>query len=60
MDTAKAMALIGGRHYCTPEDVNSMRYSVLRHRIMLNFAALADGIQEEAIIDAIFNAVKTP
>ena len=60
MDTAKAMALIGGRHYCTPEDVKSMRYSVLRHRIMLNFAALADGIEEETIIDAIFNSVKTP
>ena len=60
MDTAKAMALIGGRHYCTPEDVNAMRYSVLRHRIMLNFAALADGIEEETIIDAIFNSVKTP
>lgn len=60
MDTAKAMALIGGRGYCTPEDVKSMRYAVLRHRIMLNFAALADGIQEETIIDAIVNSVKTP
>ena len=60
MDTAKAMALINGRYYCTPEDVKAMRHAVLRHRIMLNFAALADGIQEETIIDAIFNAVKTP
>ena len=60
MDTAKAMALIGGRSYCTPEDVKAMRYSVLRHRIMLNFAALADGIEEETIIDAIVNSVKTP
>lgn len=60
MDTAKAMALINGRYYCTPEDVKSMRHVVLRHRIMLNFAALADGVEEETIIDAIFGAVKTP
>jgi len=60
MDTAKAMALINGRYYCTPEDVKAMRHAVLRHRIMLNFAALADGIEEETIIDAIVGAIKTP
>ena len=60
MDAAKAMALISGRNYATPEDVKSMRHSVLRHRIMLNFAAMADGIQEETIIDAIVNSIKTP
>lgn len=60
MDAAKAMALINGRDYCTPEDVKAMRYTVLRHRVMLNFAAVADGVQEETIIDAIFGAVVTP
>ena len=37
-----------------------MRYSILRHRIMLNFAAMADDIKEETIIDAIIGTVKTP
>ena len=60
MDTAKAMALINGRNYVTPDDVKAMRHSVLRHRVMLNFAAVADGVQEETIIDAIFGAVVTP
>ncbi len=60
MEVAKAVALINGRSYCIPDDVKSMRYSVLRHRIMLNFAAMADGIKEETIIDAIIGAVKTP
>ncbi|MDO4966203.1 MAG: MoxR family ATPase [Lachnospiraceae bacterium] len=60
MDAAKAMALIQGRNYCTPEDVKSMRQSVLRHRIMLNFAAVADGVQEEMIIDKIVGAINTP
>ena len=60
MDAAKAMALINGRNYVTPDDVKAMRHSVLRHRVMLNFAAVADGVQEETIIDAIFGAVVTP
>lgn len=60
MDVAKAVALANGRVYCIPDDVKMMRYSVLRHRIMLNFAAVADGISEETIIDAIIGAVKTP
>lgn len=60
MDVAKSVALINGRNYCIPDDVKSMRYSILGHRIMLNFAAMADGIREESIIDAIVGAVKTP
>ena len=60
MEVAKAVALTNGRGYCIPEDVKAMRYSVLGHRIMLNFAAMADGIKEETIIDEIVGAVKTP
>ena len=60
MEVAKAVALINGRTYCIPDDVKTMRYSILRHRIMLNFAAMADGIKEETIIDAIIGTVKTP
>ena len=60
MEVAKAVALINGRTYCTPEDVRTMRYAILGHRIMLNFAAMADGIKEETIVDAIIGAVKTP
>lgn len=60
METAKAVALINGRRYCVPDDVKALRYSVLRHRIMLTFAAVADGARIENIIDAIIGAVKTP
>lgn len=60
MDAAKACALLAGRGYCTPEDVKNMRYSVLRHRIMLNFAALADEVPCEKIIDEIIGAVQIP
>ena len=60
METAKAVALINGRRYCVPDDVKALRYSVLRHRIMLTFAAVADDIKVEQIIGAIVGAVKTP
>lgn len=60
MTVAKVVAMLNGRSYCTPEDVKAMRYAVLRHRLMLNFAAIADGVQEETIIDAIVSAIKTP
>lgn len=60
MECAKALALIRGRNYCIPDDVKSLRYSVLRHRIALNFAAIADNVSVETIIDAIIGAIQTP
>lgn len=60
MNCAKAQALINNRDYVTPDDVKNLRYAVLRHRISLNFAALADNVQPEEIIDAIFGVIKTP
>jgi len=60
METSKAVALMSGRNYVTPEDVRRMIHSVLRHRISLNFAAVADGIHEEDIINAIVGAIPTP
>ena len=60
MQCAKALALISGRNYVIPEDIKELRYVVLRHRISLNFAAVADDINVEKIIDAIFGAIPTP
>lgn len=60
MEVAKAVALINGRRYCVPDDVKALRYSILRHRIMMTFAAVADDVKVEKIIDAVVGAVKTP
>ena len=60
MEVSKAVALINGRSYVTPDDVKTLIHSVLRHRISLNFAAVADGITSEHIIDKIVGAVPTP
>jgi MoxR-like ATPase len=60
LNVARVLAVLNGRDYVTPDDVKLLRYSVLRHRIILNFEALADKVHQEAIIDAIFAAVLTP
>ncbi len=57
---ARALAVIEGRDHVIPEDVREMRHSVLRHRIHLNFEALADGIRPETVVDAVFAAVPSP
>ena len=57
---SKAAALMQGRTYVTPEDVKLVRYQVLRHRIGLNYSAVADNISVETVIDGIVNSVKTP
>lgn len=60
MEVAKAVALMSGRNYVIPDDVKALIHSVLRHRISLNYAAVADKITEEKIIDAILGAIQTP
>lgn len=60
MEVSKAMAVMGGRNYVIPDDVKALVHSVLRHRITLNYAAVADNISEETIINAILGAIQTP
>ena len=60
MECSKALALLKGRNYVIPDDIKELRYSVLRHRLSLNFSAIADNVNVEQIIDAIFGAIKTP
>lgn len=60
MEVSKAIALVSGRNYVIPDDVKVLIHSVLRHRVTLNYAAVADNVGEERIIDAIVGAVQTP
>ena len=60
MQVARALALMDGRDYVTPDDVKTLRHSALRHRIILNFEAVADAVHSETIIDEIFAVTQTP
>ena len=60
MEAGKALALINGRTYVTPDDIKSLSYGILRHRISLSFEAIADDVKVEKIIDAIIGSIKAP
>lgn len=60
LSITKALALMRGRTYVTPDDIKTMAHQVLRHRIGLNYAAYADGVNVEMVIDAILRAVRVP
>ena len=53
---AKARALFDGRFAVGFDDVRAMAYPVLRHRLLPNFRAEAEGISSEAIIAELLNA----
>ncbi len=57
---AKANALLNGRGYVTPEDIQDIAYDVLRHRIILSFEAEAEEIQTDDIIKKILSTIKVP
>ena len=57
---SKINAWLDGRDFVTPEDINAVIYDVLRHRIILSFEAMAEGITSDNIIAAILKAVPLP
>jgi MoxR-like ATPase len=55
---AKARALIDGRSVAAIEDVRAVALPVLRHRMLLNFQAEADGIDADQIVAQLLDAVE--
>lgn len=53
----RASAWLDGRDYVDPEDVRSVVHSVMRHRLIMTYDALADHITPDAIIDEIIQQV---
>ena len=57
---SRALALIRGRTYVLPQDVYDLAPEVLRHRIVLSYEALADGIEADHVIERIVTSIATP
>lgn len=55
--SAKVRALVDGRLNVSFDDIKEMAYPTLRHRILLNFNAMSDKINEDSIIREILNKV---
>jgi MoxR-like ATPase len=54
---ARASAWLDGRDYVDPEDVRAVAHAVLRHRMILSYDALADGIDSDTVIDELLRQV---
>lgn len=57
---AKAHAFIQQRGYVTPQDVKSIGFDVLRHRVIVSYEAEAEGKTSEDIIKTIFDNIEVP
>ena len=55
---AKARALIQGRNHVSSDDIKSLVYPVLRHRIILNFEAERKGMTTDDAVTALLEKVK--
>jgi MoxR-like ATPase len=57
---AKGQAFLDGRGYVTPQDVKSIGYDVLRHRVAVTYEAEAEDITSDQLIKRIFDHLKVP
>ena len=53
----KARALLHGRHHVSTEDIDGVAHPVLRHRLITNFNAEAEGITTDKVIDRLIEYV---
>ena len=58
--SARAHAWLAGRDYVSPEDVQSMAFDVLRHRLILNYEAEAEGVTPDHFIAELVSLVPVP
>ncbi len=54
---ARACAWLNEKDFCEPSDVRAVVHSVLRHRLVLSYDAMADGITPDQVIDEILRQV---
>ena len=57
---ARAHAWLAGRDYVAPEDVQEMAFDILRHRLILNYEAEAEGITPDRFISELVARVPVP
>ncbi len=60
IEGSRALALLRGRRYVLPEDVADLVPDVMRHRIVLSYEALAEGLTPDQIIQKVMGRVARP
>jgi MoxR-like ATPase len=57
---ARALAMLRGRTYVLPEDMSDLVADVLRHRIVLSYEALSEGLSPDALVGRIMARIPAP
>ena len=57
---ARARAWLAGRDYVAPEDIQTMAYDVMRHRLILTYEAEADGVTPDKLIGELISRIAVP
>jgi len=60
IEGARALAFLRGRDYALPQDVVDLVPDVLRHRLVLSYEALADGVNADALIMRVLKHLPAP
>ena len=60
VEGARALALLRGRSYALPEDMADLVPDVLRHRIVLSYEGISEGLSPDVLVQRIMAAVKPP
>jgi len=60
IEGARALAFLRGRDYVLPDDVSDLAPDVLRHRLVLSYEALADGMAPDDLVRKIMQRVLPP
>jgi MoxR-like ATPase len=60
ISASRALALVRGRDFVVPQDVVDVAPDVLRHRLVLSYDALADGVPVDTILTKLLQAIPLP
>ena len=60
IEAARALAFLRGRDYALPEDVSDLVLDVFRHRLVLSYEALADGLTADDVLRRVMKQVRMP
>ena len=60
VQAARALALLRGRGHVVGEDIRDLALDVLRHRIVLSYDALSDGVTADQLLERVLGAVPEP
>jgi MoxR-like ATPase len=60
IEASRALAFLRGRDYVLPEDVIDIAPDVMRHRVILSYEALSEGVSADDIIRQILKAIPAP